>query len=74
MPFIEVKTIKDVFSAEEKPKIIEEITNIFGRMRGDEFAEGTWVVINELDDGNWGEGGAVLKKEFVPKLKSTGTN
>jgi phenylpyruvate tautomerase PptA (4-oxalocrotonate tautomerase family) len=38
MPFIEVKTIKDVFSAEEKPKIIKDITDIFGRMRGDEFA------------------------------------
>jgi len=41
MPFIEVKTIKNVFSAEEKPQIIKEITDIFGRMRGDEFAEGT---------------------------------
>jgi 4-oxalocrotonate tautomerase len=66
MPFIEVKTIKDVFSAEEKAKIIKEITDIFGRMRGDEFAGGTWVVINELGDGHWGEGGAVLMKENVP--------
>lgn len=48
--------------------IIEEITNIFGRRRGDEFAEGTWVVINELGDGNRGEGGAVLKKDFVPRV------
>ncbi len=70
MPFIEVKTIRDVFSAEEKPKIIEEITSVFARMRGDEFAAGTWVVINELDDGNWGEGGSVLKKEHVPKSSS----
>ena len=29
-------------------------------MKNDKFAEGTWVVINELDDGNWGEGGSVL--------------
>jgi len=48
--------------------IIEKITNVFGRMRGDEFAEGTWVVINELDDGNWGEGGTVLNKGFVPRV------
>jgi 4-oxalocrotonate tautomerase len=66
MPFIEVKTIKDVFSAEEKPQIIAEITNIFARMRGDAFAEGTWVVINELGDGHWGEGGVVLMKDEVP--------
>jgi 4-oxalocrotonate tautomerase len=66
MPFIEVKTIRDVFSAEEKPQIIEEITSIFARMRGDEFAAGTWVVVNELDDGNWGEGGSVLNADHVP--------
>ena len=66
MPFVEVKSIRGVFSAEEKPQVIEEITDVFARMKGDKFAEGTWVVINELDDGNWGEGGAVLKAEHVP--------
>lgn len=65
MPFVEVKSIRGVFSNEEKEQIIEETTRVFARMKGDEFAEGTWVVVNELDDGNWGEGGAVLKKENV---------
>jgi phenylpyruvate tautomerase PptA (4-oxalocrotonate tautomerase family) len=47
--------------------MIEEITNVFARMKDDEFAAGTWVVVNELDNGNWGEGGSVLKAEHVPK-------
>ena len=68
MPFVEVKSIRDVFSNDEKAKIIEEVTDVFTRMKGREFGEGTWVVINELHDGNWGEGGAVLKKENVPDL------
>ena len=67
MPFVEVKSIRGVFSTEEKSQMIEEITNVYARMKGDDFAAGTWVVINELDDGNWGEGGAVLKAEHVPK-------
>jgi 4-oxalocrotonate tautomerase len=66
MPSVEVKSIKGVFSTEEKSQKIEEITNVYARMKGDEFAEGTWVVINELDDGNWGEGGSVLKAEHLP--------
>jgi 4-oxalocrotonate tautomerase len=66
MPFVEVKSIRGVFSPEEKAKIIEETTAVFGRMKGDAFAAGTWVVVNELDDGNWGEGGEVLRKEAVP--------
>ena len=60
MPFVEVKSIKGVFTTEEKTQIIKEITNVFAQMKNDKFAEGTWVVINELDDGNWGEGGSVL--------------
>ena len=66
MPFVEVKSIRGVFSAEEKSQMIEEITSVFARMKGDEFAAGTWVVVNELDDGNWGEGGSVLRAEHVP--------
>jgi 4-oxalocrotonate tautomerase len=60
MPFVEVKSIKGVFTTEEKTRIIKDITNVFAQMKNDKFAEGTWVVINELDDGNWGEGGSVL--------------
>jgi len=66
MPFVEVKSIRGVFSTEEKAQIIEGITDVFARMKGDEFAAGTWVVINELNDGNWGEGGAVLNADHVP--------
>lgn len=66
MPFVEVKSIRGVFSREEKARVIRETTNVFARMKGEGFAAGTWVVINELDDGNWGEGGEVLDKENVP--------
>jgi len=66
MPFVEVKSIRGVFSTEEKSKVIREITDVFARMKGNEFAAGTWVVVNELDDGNWGEGGSVLEAEHVP--------
>jgi 4-oxalocrotonate tautomerase len=63
MPFVEVKRIKGVFTTEEKTKIIKDITDVFAQMKNDIFEEGTWVVINELDDGDWGEGGSVLHAE-----------
>ena len=70
MPFVEVKSIKGVFSTEEKSQVIEEITNVFAQMKGHEFALGSWVVISEIDNGNWGEGGSVLRVEHVPKMGS----
>ena len=66
MPFVEVKSIEGVFSAEEKAEVIGEITNVFARIKNVEFAKGTWVVINELGNGDWGEGGSVLKADEVP--------
>jgi len=60
MPFVEVKSIRGVFSSEEKMRIIEDVTNVFSEMKSKKFAQGTRVVVNELDDGNWGEGGSVL--------------
>ena len=65
MPFIEVKAIKGVFSGEEKQQIIEEVTGVFGRLKGDDFVQGTWVVINEHDDGNWGEAGIIVTRDDV---------
>lgn len=67
MPFVEVKTIKGVFNSDEKSEMIREITDVFARMKNDEFAVGTWVVVNELDNGNWGEGGSVLYTDKVPE-------
>ena len=70
MPFVNVKSIKGVFSTEEKSRVIEEITDVFARMKSDDFAAGTWVVVEELEDGSWGEGGSVLKADKVPASSS----
>jgi 4-oxalocrotonate tautomerase family enzyme len=66
MPFVQINVIEEVFSMKEKAQLIKEITEVFGRIKGDEFAAGTWVVVNELGSGNWGEGGSVLLAEDVP--------
>ena len=52
MPFVEVKSIEGVFSTEEKAQVISEITNVFAQIKNAAFAEGTWVVINELGNGD----------------------
>jgi len=71
MPFVEVKSIEGVFSAEQKAQVIGEITNVFARIKNEEFAKGTWVVVNELRNGDWGEGGSVLKADEVPDSSAT---
>lgn len=41
MPFIEIRSIGGAFSAEENPRVIKEITDVFSRIKGDAFADGT---------------------------------
>jgi len=65
MPFVEVKSIRGVFSTEQKSQIIKDVTDVFGEMKSEKFAEGTWVVISEIEDGSWGEGGSVLYADHV---------
>lgn len=55
------------FTKEEKGEIIREITQVFARMKSEEFAGGTWVVVSEIDGGCWGEGGEVLDADHVPE-------
>ena len=71
MPFVEVKSIEGVFSDAQKAEVIGEITNVFARIKNAEFAKGTWVVINELGNSDWGEGGSVLKADQIPDSSTT---
>jgi 4-oxalocrotonate tautomerase len=71
MPFVEVKSIAGVFSSEEKAEVIAEITDVFARIKSPAFAAETWVVVNELGNGDWGEGGAVVQAEKVPASSVT---
>ena len=72
MPFVEVKSIEGVFDAKEKAEVIREITNVFALIKNEAFAAETWVVINELGSGDWGEGGAVLQSGDVPESSAAG--
>ena len=65
MPFVEVKGVRGVFSRDEKKRIIEDVTGVFAQIKSDEFATGVWVVVNELDEGSWGEGGTVICTDNV---------
>ncbi len=57
MPFVDVKCIEGVFSPDEKKEMIRRITDAVVSLEGERMREGTWVVIEEIRSGDWGEGG-----------------
>jgi 4-oxalocrotonate tautomerase len=65
MPFTTIKVIEGVFSKEQKAKLIEKVTEAMVEVEGEGLRELTWVVIEEVKQGDWAIGGKVP----APKAK-----
>jgi 4-oxalocrotonate tautomerase len=68
MPLIQVKLIDEVFSAKEKQEIITKLTDAMVSIEGENLRPVTWVVIEEIKQGDWGIGGKGLTAEDVRAL------
>jgi 4-oxalocrotonate tautomerase len=68
MPLINVKLIEDVFTAEQKGQIVERLTDAMVSIEGENMRGVTWVVVEEVQSGDWGIGGKPLTTEDVRAL------
>ena len=68
MPFINVKVIEDVFTAEQKREIVERLTETMVSIEGENMRGVTWVLVEEVKSGDWGIGGNGLTTEDVRAL------
>lgn len=62
MPYVNVKITRDGVTAEQKARIVAEITRTLQQVLG-KRPEHTHVVIDEIDPENWGFAG-VLTTEY----------
>jgi 4-oxalocrotonate tautomerase len=69
MPLITVKLIKDVFTLEQKVKMIETLTDAMVAIEGENLRELTFVIIEEVKQGDWGVGGKTLTASDVHRLQ-----
>ena len=68
MPLIQVKIIEGVFSAEQKQQIIKKLTDTMVEIEGENMRPVTWVVVEEVQSGDWGIGGKPLTTADVKAL------
>jgi 4-oxalocrotonate tautomerase len=68
MPLINVKLIEEVFSPEQKKEIIEKLTDTMVSIEGENMRGVTWVVIEEVQSGDWGIGGNAMTTQDVKAL------
>ncbi|HVD13900.1 MAG TPA: 4-oxalocrotonate tautomerase family protein [Actinomycetota bacterium] len=68
MPFINVKLVEGVFSAEQKQQIVRELTEAMVAIEGENMRPVTWVLVEELKSGDWGIAGNPLTTADVKAL------
>jgi 4-oxalocrotonate tautomerase len=65
MPLATIEIIKDVFSADEKRKLIHNVTEAMIAVEGEALRPVTWVRIMEVEQGDWAVGGQALNAAAV---------
>lgn len=68
MPFVNVKVIEGVFSAEQKRDMVRRLTDTMVQIEGENMRPVTWVVVEEIKSGDWGIAGDPLSTEDVKAL------
>jgi 4-oxalocrotonate tautomerase len=68
MPFINVKLIHGVFSPAQKQEMIAKLTDTMVEIEGENMRPVTWVVVEEVQSGDWGIGGGAVTTADVKAL------
>ncbi len=68
MPMVTIDVIKDVFTPEQKRKLITKVTEAMIEVEGEGMRPVTWVRIQEFESGDWAVGGKALRTADVQAL------
>ena len=68
MPFVNVKVIEGVFSADQKQDMVRRLTDPMVEIEGENMRPVTWVVVEEVKSGDWGIAGNPLTTADVKEL------
>ena len=71
MPLVDIQLIEGVFSADQKRRMIEKVTDTMVEIEGEAMRGVTWVRVQEFASGAWGIRGKGLTTEDVKALQAT---
>jgi 4-oxalocrotonate tautomerase len=66
MPLIRVKLIEGGVTPAQKRDLIAQLTDTFVSVVGDDIRPITWVILEEVKNGDWGMGGEPCIIETKP--------
>jgi 4-oxalocrotonate tautomerase len=63
--------IEGVFTADEKRRMIERVSEAMVSVEGENLREKTVVILEEVKSGDWGIGGKTLTADDVKQLRTS---
>ena len=70
MPLVDIELIEGVFDADQKRRMIADVTDAMVRIEGEALRGTTWVRIREVASGEWALGGKPLAAADVKALQA----
>ena len=70
MPTVDVQVMEDVFTLEEKQKLIRGIARVFGEVAGEWMRDNTDIRVHEVKSGHWGGADSYTTPEIARSKKS----
>ncbi|MZH02616.1 MAG: 4-oxalocrotonate tautomerase family protein [Nitrospinae bacterium] len=67
MPLVQIKGINGVINQNQKKEIIEKVTDAIVSVKGETARPLTWVIIEDVNSGDWGVGGKPVTAEDIKK-------
>jgi 4-oxalocrotonate tautomerase len=71
MPLIQVKLMEKAFTSQQKQEMIKKLTDAMVSIEGENMRQVTWVIIEDVNSGEWGIGGQPLSTEAVKALAAS---
>lgn len=71
MPLAQLKGVSGYLSKEQKKELIEKVTEAIVSVEGEGLRPVTWVIIEDVPEGQWGVGGQLPTAEDLRKMSQT---
>jgi 4-oxalocrotonate tautomerase len=68
MPLAQIKGISGLLSLEQKQEIIKKVTDAIVSVAGEGLRPITWVILEDVNSGEWGVGGTPVTTRGVQEL------
>ena len=71
MPMVKINVIENVFTKDQKREMIQKVTDAMVSIEGEAMRGVTWVIVEEVKEGDWGIGGQGLTSTDVHNLQTS---